>query len=54
MWFKYVLISLFILNTLMVVWTVGEPRKPIDRLTAVLSVIVNSLFVVGILHYWRN
>lgn len=44
-WFGYVLIATCVLNVALTIGQIGKPRRPIDRSTAVGSLVVNALYV---------
>lgn len=48
-WFMWTLIGLQILGMLITAGQVGSPKKPTTPRQAVISVVVNSAIVVGLL-----
>jgi hypothetical protein len=53
MWLKWIVIGLTASSALLTVGIVGEPRKPITALTAMLTVLVDAALIVGMLYYWK-
>lgn len=51
-WFAWVLVGIISLNALATVGMIDEPRQPISKVTAMFTVVVNALMVVGILKYF--
>lgn len=48
-WFDWALVGFWTLGTLLVVLTVGQPRKPITPGLAAWILVVNSLWTLGLL-----
>jgi hypothetical protein len=48
-WMDWVVVGLFALAALVTVGSIGDQRKPLTRAHALWSVVLNALFIVGLL-----
>lgn len=53
MWFKWLLIGIFLLSTATNIADVGKDQEPNTPLDAVVLFILNAVLIAGILYYWR-
>lgn len=52
MWFKYLLIGIYVFIPLSNIAGIGEERKPVTKEGAITSVILSGLLIAGIIHYF--
>lgn len=50
-WFHWVLVALFALSSIGRILLIGKERKPITPGQAAVGVLVDGLFIIGIIHY---
>lgn len=48
-WFDYFLVAFWLFGIGMTVTAVGKPRRPIESTTAAIVVMINLLFIAGLL-----
>jgi len=51
MWFKYLLIGMYVLSSAITASNVGKDREPLSATVAFWTVIINALFIFGIIKY---
>lgn len=50
---KWIIVGLCALGPLLVISSIGKPRKPNTPGTAVASVVISAAEIVAILLYWK-
>jgi hypothetical protein len=49
-WFGWLLVILYTLGTVLTILEIGKPRKPTTEGHAALVLLINGLFVIGIIY----
>lgn len=53
MWFKWLLIGMYVLAAFNAVRIIGLPRDPMTGRRAATLVLASTLLIIGLLHFWR-